>query len=180
MQIPKRLILCIVTGTLCVFSSQVLAGQLDLILNGRSYHIDADYDWNESNYGLGFEYQFDSNSRWIWSVTGNAFLDSQSDMSYMAGGGLKRRLFASQHPAGFYFDAGLVAFLMARADINDYRPFPGVLPAFSFGTKHVGINLTYLPEKAVREFAGARMLDPNISGVFFVQFRFRLPQLSGK
>ena len=150
------------------------AGQLDLIVNGRSYHADSKIDWNENNYGLGLEYQFDSTSRWIWSVNANAFRDSVNNMSYTAGGGLKRRLFQSNHPAEFYLDAGLNAFIMARADVNDYLPFPGVLPTLSFGTKYVGINLAYLPEFASRVLVQTNLPNPDIGAVVFLQFRFRL------
>jgi hypothetical protein len=170
-----------ITTFLCltgVIAGTASAGQLDLIVNGRSYHVNSEYDWNENNFGLGLEYEFDRRSRWIWSVNGNAFLDSQENVSYMAGGGLKRRLYQSEHPAGFYVDAGLVAFLMARADINDYEPFPGVLPTLSMGVRNFGVNLTYLPQRAVRDFAQAKVLDPNIGGVFFLQFKFRLPQFA--
>ena len=173
---PIRNFIYMSVTVLCLSSGNAAAGQLDLIVNGFSYHVNSDYDWNEENYGLGLEYQFDTSSRWIWSATGNAFMDSQENMSYMAGGGLKRRLFQSEHRAGFYVDVGLVAFLMARADIDDYRPFPGVLPTLSFGMKNAGVNLTYLPRAAVQNIANARIVDEGVSGVFFLQFKFRLPR----
>lgn len=150
------------------------AGQLDLIINGRSYHADTDHDWNENNYGLGFEYQFDSTSRWIWSVNANGFVDSVSNMSYMAGGGLRYRVFASEASQGLYFDIGLNAFLMARKDVNDYLPFPGVLPSISAGTRKFGVNLTYLPAFASRELVKSNVRNPDIGAVYFVQFRFRM------
>ncbi len=175
MTIYIRNFICIPAILLCTFAGTATAGQLDLVVNGRSYHVNSDYDWNENNYGIGLEYQFDSSSRWLWSVNGNAFMDSGENMSYMAGGGLKRRLFQSERAAGFYFDVGLNAFLMSRADFNDYLPFPGILPTLSFGMKNVGINLTYIPETVVRDIAKAKVLDPNVGGVFFLQFKFRLP-----
>ena len=79
--------ICIPAILLCAFTGTAAAGQFDLIVNGRSHHVNSDYDWNENNYGIGLEYQFDSSSRWIWSVNGNAFVDSQNRMSYMGGGG---------------------------------------------------------------------------------------------
>ena len=174
MQNSSRIVIIAAVAILCAPVSAAEAGQLDLIVNGKSYHINSEYDWNEDNFGLGLEYQFNAGPRWIWTAIGNGFVDSQNNMSYMAGAGLKRRLFMSERAAGFYLDAGLVAFFMARADINDYEPFPGVLPVLSVDIRRVGLNLTYLPQKAVREFAGAKMLDPGIGGVFFLQFKFRL------
>ena len=91
MTLDLRKSICMLTMLLCAFAGTAAAGQLDLVVNGRSHHVNSEYDWNENNYGLGLEYQFDSTSRWIWSANGNAFLDSQNNMSYMAGGGLKRR-----------------------------------------------------------------------------------------
>jgi len=178
MTLILRKSICMLTMLLCAFAGTAAAGQLDLVVNGRSYHVNSEYDWNENNYGLGLEYQFDSSSRWFWSVNGNAFMDSQENISYMAGGGLKRRLFQSESRAGYYFDAGLIAFLMVRADINDYQPFPGILPTLSFGMRNVGMNLTYLPKVVVRDFAQAKVADPSIGGVFFLQFKFRLPKQS--
>lgn len=170
--------ICISAALLCALAGNAAAGQLDLVVNGRSYHVNSEYDWNENNLGLGLEYQFDTSSRWIWSVNANAFKDSLDNLSYMAGGGLVRRLYQSEHPAGFYLDAGLSAFVMSRADINDRQPFPGVLPVVSAGMKHFGVNVTYLPKKIVHDFAHANVVDPNIGGVFFLQFKFRLPEMS--
>jgi hypothetical protein len=173
-----RNFICIPAILLCATVGTAAAGQLDLVVNGRSYHVNSDYDWNENNFGLGLEYEFDRSSRWIWSVNANAFVDSRDNMSYMAGGGVKRRLFRSERPAGYYFDVGLVAFLMSREDFNDYLPFPGILPTLSFGVKNVGMNLSYVPKAIVRDVAQAKVLDPNVGGVFFLQFKFRLPNQS--
>jgi hypothetical protein len=169
-----RNFICIPAILLCATVGTAAAGQLDLVVNGRSHHVNSEFDWNENNYGVGLEYQLDTSSRWIWTVNGNAFKDSLDNISYMAGGSLKRRLFQSKRQAGYYFDAGLVAFVMSRADINDYLPFPGILPTLSFGLKNVGINLTYLPKVVVRDIAQAKVVDPNVGGVFFLQFKLRL------
>lgn len=169
-----RSIITVSLALLALSSGTALAGQFDFVVNGRSYHINSDYDWNENNLGLGLEYQFDSASPWIWSLHGNAFIDSRENMSYMAGGGLKRRLYQSASPAGFYFDAGVAAFVMSRADFNDYLPFPGILPTVSFGMKNIGFNVSYVPEFVVRDIANAKTLDPNVRGVVFLQMKFRL------
>ena len=173
-----RRLICIPALLLIACAGNAAAGQLDLIVNGRSYHVNSEYDWNENNFGLGLEYQFDTSSRWIWSVNGNAFIDSLENPSYMVGGGVKRRLFQSEHPAGFYIDAGLSGFIMARADFKDYTPFPGVLPVVTLGMKNFGMNITYLPKKIVHDIARANVVDPTIGGVFFLQFKFRLPDMS--
>ncbi len=153
------------------------AGTLNAIINGKSYHVDASRDWNESNYGLGLEYQFDSTSRWRASAMANGFRDSNDHMSYMAGGSLHRRLFDSPRAGGLYLDVGLTAFVMTRDDVNGNRPFPGLLPSLSLGNRHVGINLAYLPEAGVRQFTGTSFADPTIKGVVYLQLKVNIDSL---
>ncbi len=157
-----------------IATSSASAGSLQLVINGRSHHIDSDYDWNENNSGFGIEYEFEPRSRWIKSVLANGFRDSQDNVSYMVGGSLHRRLLTTERLAGFHIDAGVTAFLMTRERINDNRPFPGLLPSVSVGNRYVGLNLSYIPKVVVRDFARANVLDPDINGVVFLQFKIRL------
>jgi hypothetical protein len=157
--------------------SVATAGQWSAVINGKSYHLDSTYDWNESNYGAGVEYQFASTSRWKTVVMANGFVDSTENMSYMAGAGLHRRVVESERYADFYVDVGLNAFLMTRDDYDDGKPFPGLLPSLSTGNRHVGINLTYLPKIAVEKFMSASISDPSLSGILFVQFKISLDRL---
>ena len=152
------------------------AGDLSLIINGRSHHYDSSYDWNENNYGLGLEYQFETTSRWKKIIMANGFRDSVNNMSYMAGAGLHRRLLETHRLSGFYIDAGINAFIMTREDFNDNKPFPGLLPSLSFGNQYGGFNLTYLPAKAIQEMINADFVDPTITGILFVQFKLSLSQ----
>lgn len=161
-----------------LFSMPATAGSLDVVINGKSYHVNSQYDWNEDNIGLGLEYELDSQSRWIRTVNANTFVDSLENMSYMAGAGLKRRFYETDRFGGLYVDAGIVAFLMSRKDIGNYRPFPGILPAVSIGNDYAGINLTYLPKKAVHDIAHANVVDPTIGGVVFMQFKIRMNAFS--
>lgn len=141
----------------------------DVVLNGRSVHINAAKDWNEENWGLGVEREFNSNGRWVKLAIANGFKDSDGDPSYMAGGGLKRRFkLFSDHA---YFDVGVIGFLMTRQDVRHNQPFPGVLPAMTFGGKRVAVNVTYLPEAAVDAVTNAHQVDPHMSGVFFIQLK---------
>ena len=153
------------------------AGGFSAVLNGRSIHVDATENWNEDNVGLGLEYQFMSSSAWKKQLMVNGFRDSNDEMSYMAGAGLHRTLYESEHLNGFYVDAGINAFLMTRRDINDNRPFPGAVPSLSFGNRYMGVNLTYLPVKAVEKLLDTRMRDDTVSGIFFLQFKVDVSQL---
>jgi hypothetical protein len=156
---------------ICTAASSALAGQFSAVINGKSFHVGASEDWNEGNYGLGIEYQFATETRWKTVMMANAFKDSNDAMSYMVGGGLHRNLFASEKLAGFYVDLGINAFMMTREDVNDNRPFPGVLPSLTVGNRYVGVNLTYLPSAAVEEMYDARMLDDSMNGIVFLQLK---------
>jgi hypothetical protein len=143
-------------------------GSWDVVLNGHSVHVDATHEWNEDNWGLGIEREFASNGPWIKVALANGFKDSMGNPSYMAGGGLKRRFRASDD---FYVDLGAIAFLMTRENVNRNEPFPGLLPAATFGFKRVALNLTYLPETVVDRVTDSRRHDPSMKGVFFLQFK---------
>jgi hypothetical protein len=177
MKISKVLLVSISLLLVSLPISSALAGDLSLVLNGRSYHVNSSYDWNENNSGVGLEYQLGTESRWKKSVMANGFRDSTDSMSYMAGVGLHRRLVQAERLGGFYLDAGLTAFIMTRDDVNDSKPFPGILPSVSFGNRYAGFNLTYLPKQAVEEMVDAEIVDPTLSGIVFVQFKVGLSQL---
>jgi len=154
------------------------AGELSAVFNGKAFHLGASEKWNEANYGLGLEYHFETESRWKTLVMANGFRDSNEEMSYMAGGGLHRNLYTTERLNGFYLDAGINAFLMTRKDVNDNRPFPGAVPSLTIGNRYAGINLTYLPAKAVEKLNGAQMADDSISGIVFLQFKVNVGQLA--
>ena len=152
------------------------AGKSHAVVNGRSYHFNASYDWNENNYGFGLEHEFEQKSPWKKVVMANGFRDSNHNMSWMAGAGLHRRVFETEKLDGFYVYAGINAFVMTREDAGS-DPFPGVLPSISIGTDTVGMNLTYLPKQAIESATNSNVVDPTLSGVLFLQFKIRLEQL---
>ena len=129
-------------------SAATMKGNYHVIVNGRSYHMQEARDGsklNENNFGSGFQYDFSRSygARWVPFITASAFSDSFNNLSYYAGGGEMRRFYFSK---GWHADVGYVGFIMARKDINDYRPFPGVLPVASIGTRDVSVNITYVPD----------------------------------
>jgi hypothetical protein len=168
---PKTWIVGLALAFACVTDAAMAQsnGSWDVVLNGRSHHINAAHQWNEDNYGLGFEREFASTSPWIKVALGNTFMDSMNNPSYMAGGGLKRRF--RLHSDDFYVDLGGIAFLMAREQVNDDKPFPGLLPAATFGFKRVALNLTYLPESVVNSVTNSHRYDPSMKGVVFLQLK---------
>jgi hypothetical protein len=145
-------------------------GVWDVVLNGRAVHVGAKKSWNEENWGLGVEREFGaSSSRWVKVALANGFKDSLNEPSYMAGGGLKRRFRVFSD--GLYIDVGVVGFVMTREDVDNNRPFPGALPAVTFGSSRVAVNLTYMPEVVVDRVTHANLRDPDMRGVFFIQLK---------
>lgn len=177
MKILKIALLGLVATLLSLQTSTANAGGFSAVVNGKSYHFNSTYDWNENNTGLGIEHEFSSTSAWRTTVMANGFRDSADTMSYMAGGGLHRRLFETDRMSGFYVSAGLTAFLMTREDVNGNNPFPGILPSVSIGNEKVGFNLTYLPRGAVESTTSSEIVDPTISGILFIQFKVSMDQL---
>jgi hypothetical protein len=145
------------------------SGTWDIVVNGRSVHVNAAHEWNEDNWGLGLEREFATTSPWVKVALANGFKDSMGNLSYMAGGGIKRRFYVRSND--FYVDLGGVAFVMTRQDVNHNEPFPGVLPAATFGFKRIALNLTYMPESVVDRVTNSKKYDPSMEGVFFVQLK---------
>ena len=176
----KGISISLTIGTLLLaltVSLPAWAGKSHAVINGKSYHLNSSYEWNENNYGFGFEHQFEQKSPWRKLAMANGFRDSTENMSYMAGAGLHRRLYETDRLDGFYVYAGLNAFVMTRDDINGGKPFPGILPSISMGNDKVGFNLTYMPKKAVEETTNSTMVDPTLSGILFLQFKVSMDQL---
>ena len=177
MHISNALLSSLAALLLALAAPAAWAGKTSAIINGKSYHFNSSYDWNENNYGFGVEYEFEQKSAWKKLVMANGFRDSTESMSYMAGAGLHRRIYETDALAGFHVYAGINAFLMTREDLNGSKPFPGILPSITIGNDHMGFNLTYLPRKAVEETVNAAIVDPTISGILFLQFKVSLEQI---
>ena len=165
---------CLIALLLLALPGIASAERFSLIVNGKSIHVDSDYDWNESNAGFGFEYEFERRGPWVVKALASEFEDSNHNSSVMTGVGLSRRLIGASRDARFYVDAGVVAFAMSRETRGDRKLLPGVLPALSFGTRHVGLNVTYIPEIAARKMSRAHEFDPGMGGIFFMQARISL------
>lgn len=147
------------------------AQSTSLVLNGKAIHVNSSRDWNEANWGLGIEHEFQSYSRWVKVAMANGFLDSEENMSYMVGGGIKRRFRMPAVSKEFHVDVGAVGFLMSRKDVNNHAPFPGILPAMTVGTDRVALNVTYLPRAWADKATNIGRADPTVSGIFFLQLK---------
>jgi hypothetical protein len=156
---------------ICLLSLPAAAQDWGIVLNGKSIHVDSEKDWNESNWGLGIEREFNREARWVKVAMGNSFIDSGNEMSYMAGGGIKRRFRPSQRFSDLYLDVGAIGFLMSRKDVGSRKPFPGVLPALTLGSRNVALNVTYLPKAWAHMATNIGRVDPSVDGILFVQLK---------
>lgn len=161
--------IALASASLSLAAAAARASDWSIVLNGRAVHVDASRDWNESNWGLGFEREFGGDARWVKVAVGNGFKDSRDEMSYMAGGGIKRRF---RPPANeMYVDLGVIGFAMTRRDVNHNEPFPGVLPTLTVGIDKVAVNVIYLPASIGERITNGRRIDPDIDGVLFLQLK---------
>ncbi len=155
-----------VAALLVGHAPSAMASDWNVVFNGRAVHLNASEEWNEENWGLGFEREFDVSSRWVPLVVGNGFIDSSREMSYMAGGGIKRRFSLQSIGSDLYVDLGMVGFVMTRTDYNNNQPFPGILPTLTVGSSRMALNVTYMPPVAVNRI---NQRDASLSGVVFLQ-----------
>ena len=133
-------------------SSQVFADSLNLIINGKAFH-ESKKNFNEENWGLGFEYNFKEEKKWINFANGGFFKDSNSNTSKYLGGGSKRRFLLTDDKDGWHIDAGLTAFVMTSKDFKNNQPFFGALPYVSVGTSKFAVNVTYVPAVSPKSVA---------------------------
>jgi hypothetical protein len=139
------------------------AGDLSLLVNGKSLHMNPprDIEYNENNWGAGIQYDFESyGKRWVPFITASGFRDSFENPSYYTGAGLVRRIHFNHRIDGKHFDAGIIGFFMTREDYKDGNPFFGILPALSFGSRRYAVNMTYIPK-----------VDPKMVALWFFQFK---------
>ena len=146
------------------FSQQVFAESLSLVINGKAFHAKKK-NYNEENWGVGFEYNFKEEKRWISFINGGFFKDSNSNNSNYLGGGMKRRFLLTEEKDSWHIDAGFTAFVMTRKGFKNDDPFLGALPYFSVGTKKFAVNATYIPS-----------VSPKFVAVVFLQATFTVSE----
>lgn len=125
------------------------ADELGFVFNGKAIHIDPKKELNEANWGFGFEYNYTERNGWVPFLTTSGFKDSNENMSYYTGGGIKKRFMLSSGARSAYVDVGGIAFMMTRENYHDNRPFPGVLPVLSVGMNKLALNITYVPDISI-------------------------------
>ena len=127
-----------------IASTQLQAHELQMVISAKAIHVGQN-DLNENNYGVGFQYDFDEQQRWIPLINMASLKDSNNKTSRYIGAGIKRRfkLRAGNEPLNF--DIGVAGLVMKRPDYNDEKPFWGALPFVSLNNSWGGVNATYVP-----------------------------------
>ena len=145
-------------------SQFVFADSVNLIINGKAIH-ENNKNYNEENWGIGFEYNFEEKKNWINFINGGYFKDSLFNTSKYLGGGTKHRFSMGSEKNSWHIDAGVTAFLMTRKDFRNEQPFFGVLPYVSIGTNKYAVNATYIPA-----------VSPKFEALWFFQASFQLSE----
>lgn len=157
--------IALVLGLFLFSTPLVYAEELYAVINGKSVHLD-DGNYNEANWGLGFEYDLNQSKKsWIPFFGGSTFKDSNKDTSNYFGGGYKFRTPLSSDKDSWRVDVGVMGFVMTRKDYNNNEPFLGALPFVSFGNAYAMINATYIPQVTQKG-----------SDLFYFQFKFRVAE----
>lgn len=146
------------------FSQYLFADSLSFVVNGKAFH-EKKKNFNEDSWGLGFEYNFEENRKWINFANGGFFKDSNSNTSTYLGGGIKRRVLFTEDKDSWHLDLGVTAFVMTRKGFKNGDPFLGALPYFSLGTRKFAVNATYIPS-----------ISPKFVAVLFLQASFTLSE----
>lgn len=158
---------------LCSIYNSAQAEGGSLLINGISFHKtdpEEGGEFNEKNWGLGYQYDFPPyQRRWAPYFTLSALKDSHKRNSFYVGGGLMRHYSLTSLYSGLRFDAGLVGFMMVRKDHHNRKPFIGALPAFSLGTDKIAINASYIPK-----------VEPKLSPLWFFQLKLSFSLLESK
>ncbi len=147
-----------------IFAANAGADELGLLINGKALHINAPAgkNLNESNWGMGFQYDWAPihGGGWVPFAMVSGFSDSNKNPSYYVGGGVLRRFESAN---GLRADIGIIGFAMTRKNYKNDKPFLGALPAFSLGTKRFAVNMTYIPK-----------VDPKMVALFFFQLKVNM------
>ncbi|MEO1766507.1 lipid IV(A) palmitoyltransferase PagP [Thiobacter aerophilum] len=97
------------------------------------------YQENPVGFGYGRSLYEDGVWRGLYAM---GFQDSHFKPSYMVGYGQQ---WLWQPMPEWRVGGGFTTFLMTRADIGHYTPFPGILPMASVGYRQLSVEAAYVP-----------------------------------
>lgn len=117
---------------------------------GVSHHFDRDQNFNENNFGIGVEYEFNKDL----SVAVGQYRNSIRNTSHYAA-----LAYTPLHAGPFSF--GVAAGAIDGYYFNDGGIFPMAMPMATYETKYFGVNALYVPKVK------------DVSSVVGVQFKVR-------
>lgn len=117
---------------------------------GVSHHFDRDRDFNEKNFGIGVEYEFNRDL----SLAVGQYRNSIRNTSHYAA-----LAYTPLHAGPFSF--GVAAGTIDGYYFNNGGFFPMAMPMATYETKHFGVNALYVPKVK------------DVSSVVGVQFKVR-------
>lgn len=125
-------------------------GNWDLYLPLYTYHMPYAYSpekisqYTDIPLGIGFgKGRYNKNNNWE-GIYGMTFKDSHGIYQYMAGYAWIPNWNISKN-GNWKIGAGATVFLMSRQDINNYIPFPGLLPVGSISYKNASLQTAFVP-----------------------------------
>jgi palmitoyl transferase len=125
-------------------------GDLELYVPLYTYHMPYAYppekisQYTEIPLGIGLgKGRYNKNNNWE-GIYGMTFKDSHGIYQYMAGYALIPNWNLSSN-GNWKIGAGATVFMMSRQDINNYIPFPGLLPVGSLSYKNASLQTAFVP-----------------------------------
>lgn len=104
---------------------------------------------NENNHGIGYENDH--------GYFGLVLKDSLNNPSWAVGKAWRWR--TNSDP---YIGIGASAFVMMRANVDNYTPFPAVLPSVTVGYGRAAVDFTFIPKTSATKY-----------GAVFAMFRIK-------
>lgn len=134
------------------FYGQAKAEGLWLTAAAKSFHMDRSAHYNEHNYGVGLEYQFNSDLAVVAGEYKNSFFNKSKYFGVLF----------TPFSAG-PFKAGVLAGEITGYILKDPRAYgPVVIPTIVWEGKRVGVNMVFVPPVG------------NGTGVFGFQLKVKL------
>jgi lipid IVA palmitoyltransferase len=125
-------------------------GDWELYVPLYTYHMPYAYSpekisqYTEIPLGIGLgKGHYNKNNNWE-GIYGMAFKDSHGIYQYMAGYAWIPNWNLSSN-GNWKIGAGATVFMMSRQDINNYIPFPGLLPVGSLSYKNASLQTAFVP-----------------------------------
>lgn len=124
-------------------------GTLNLQLNIASHHFDAERDFNESNRGVGIEFELAADTVRPYVAAGT-LVNSMNDRSWYLGGGHRFAIGNRNAFVALGYFAGLLTYPSSGESV-----IPAVLPTLQIGSRGYAVSAIYVPRIGDKTTAAA-------------------------